>query len=372
MLGRAEEAIKPVEQALRLDPRNAGRNVWEWYLCDAYAHLAQWEKAIEWCEKSTASNPSLPLLSYVELTAANGWLGRPVEASATVAELNKLKPGFTVQDYLALPHPGNAKWQSEDQRIVEGLRKAGLPERLIGGRSTNVIAIPVVDADTKAIAGELFRPQGAGPFPAVIYLGYCRSFYDEGERSVEKTLLERLAVKGFATLILDPYTPRHKPGGVCEEVASKWGWFVTRGAEDAYAALNALAKLPDIDPKRVFLLGYGLGADSVLLATDSRTAANRPVTFAGVVSYWPYCGWGTDFLVPTLVLIGEKDDWDPASACTAINDKPNLEVVVYPGATHSFAIPGVTDDMGHHQVYDEKATQDAQARTEAFLTAHAK
>ena len=189
---------------------------------------------------------------------------------------------------------------------------------------------------------------------------------------MEKTLLERLPAKGFATLILDPYTPRHEPSGVCGEVESKWGWFVTRGAADAYAALNALAKLPDIDPKRVFLLGYGLGADSVLLATDSRTAANRPVKFAGVVSYWLYCGWGADFPIPTLVLIGEKDDWTPASACTAINDKPNFEVVVYSGATHSFAIPGVTDDLGHHQVYDEKATQDAQARTETFLAAHAK
>ena len=104
MLGRAEEAIKPVEQALRLDPRSPVRNVWEWYMCDAYAHLAQWEKAIEWCQKSVASNSSL-LFPYIELAAANGWLGRPAEASAAVAELQKLKPGFTVQDYLALPHP---------------------------------------------------------------------------------------------------------------------------------------------------------------------------------------------------------------------------------------------------------------------------
>ena len=71
--------------------------------------------------------------------------------------------------------PDNAKWESEDKRIVEGLRKAGLPEgpARMGGGYTNVIAIPVDDPDTKAIAGALFRPQGAGPFPAVIYLGYC-------------------------------------------------------------------------------------------------------------------------------------------------------------------------------------------------------
>src|SRR5208337_4035485 len=68
-------------------------------------------------------------------------------------------------------------------------------------------------------------------------------------------------------------------------------------------------EVADIDPKRVFLLGYGHAGNSAILATDSHAAANHPLTFAGAVSYWPWCGWGTDFSVPTLVLIGEKDDW---------------------------------------------------------------
>src|SRR5208337_3707294 len=75
-----------------------------------------------------------------------------------------------------------------------------------GGGYTNVIAIPVDDPDTKAFAGALFRPHGAGPFPAVIYLGYCASFASGDERAVQKTLVERLPAKGFATLIVDSYT----------------------------------------------------------------------------------------------------------------------------------------------------------------------
>ncbi|HTR14585.1 MAG TPA: adenylate/guanylate cyclase domain-containing protein [Roseiarcus sp.] len=132
MMGRADEAFQPLEQALRLDPRAPGRNIWESYICNAHAHLAQWEKALEWCEKSAASNPSL-FWPYIELAAANGWLGRPAQASAAVAKIRKFNPGFTVQDYLSLPKPNNPKWRSEDQRIAEGLRKAGLPERLAGG-----------------------------------------------------------------------------------------------------------------------------------------------------------------------------------------------------------------------------------------------
>jgi dienelactone hydrolase len=54
--------------------------------------------------------------------------------------------------------------------------------------------------------------------------------------------------------------------------------------------------------------------------------------------------------------------------------KTNFEVVVYPGDTHAFTTPfeKPVDYLGHHMVYDEKATQDAQQRADAFMAAHLK
>jgi hypothetical protein len=43
----------------------------------------------------------------------------------------------------------------------------------IGGGYTNVTAIPVKDPAIKAISGALFKPAGAGPFPAVVYMIGC-------------------------------------------------------------------------------------------------------------------------------------------------------------------------------------------------------
>ena len=100
--GRAEDALEPIEQALRLDPHDSGRNVWEYYMCDAYAHMAKWEQAAEWCEKSVASNPGY-LRARFDLAAAYGWLGRSVEAHAAVAEIQNLIPDFTVQRYSGVP-----------------------------------------------------------------------------------------------------------------------------------------------------------------------------------------------------------------------------------------------------------------------------
>ena len=86
-----------------------------------------------------------------------------------------------------------------------------------------------------------------------------------------------------------------------------------------------------------------------------------------------YCYDNVDPSVPTLVLIGEKDDWTPAANCQAVKGKANFEVVVYPGATHAFTMQ--MDNvvyLGHHMTYDEKATKDAQERAAAFLAAHLK
>jgi dienelactone hydrolase len=91
-----------------------------------------------------------------------------------------------------------------------------------------------------------------------------------------------------------------------------------------------------------------------------------------VIAYYPYCYDKVEFSASTLVLIGEKDDWQPAALCQAVKGKPNVEVVVFPGATSSFNLPwkAPMDFNGHHMVYDEKATLEAQQRVDAFMTAH--
>jgi class 3 adenylate cyclase/TolB-like protein/ABC-type sugar transport system substrate-binding protein len=125
LLGRAPEAFKPIELALRLSPRFAGRNIWEYYMCHAHALLAEWEQAIEWCGTSIASNPTFPP-PHIDLAAAYGWLGRSAEANDEAAKLQKLAPGLTAEQFLGSQPIDNPKWKSGTEQIAEGLRKAGL------------------------------------------------------------------------------------------------------------------------------------------------------------------------------------------------------------------------------------------------------
>jgi dienelactone hydrolase len=245
----------------------------------------------------------------------------------------------------------------------------------MGGGYTNVIPIPVNDPSVKAIAGALFKPEGTGPFPAVVYMSGCAGLNDPAEIEQEKVVVDGLLANGMATLIVDPFTPRGEMEGICAKLdRNTFVQYATRGGDDAVAALKVVKAMPDIDPNRVFLQGYSFGAISSLFATDTRTPGTHDTKIAGLIAYYPYCYDNVDPAVPTLVLIGEKDDWTSAAACQAIKDKPNVEVVVYAGATHGFTTPidKPATYLGHHIVYDEEATEDAQDRADAFIAAHMK
>ena len=129
VIGRAAEALAPVERAIRLSPRDPELYIWYFVLCHANTHLARDTQAIEWCLKSLATGKTF-YFAYVDLASAYAWRGQKAEAAAAVAELLKLRPGFTLQ---ALAQEGsgtsdNPAFRKEFQRIVEGARKAGLPE----------------------------------------------------------------------------------------------------------------------------------------------------------------------------------------------------------------------------------------------------
>ena len=127
-LDRAEDGFPGLETAFRLSPRDPGVPIWQQLVCVLHNFLAQWEQAIEWCDKARAGAPDnwLPL---VHLAAANAWAGHDKEAKEAVAQLQKLSPGFTVQKYAGIRRSDDPTYTAQRARIFEGLRKAGLPEQ---------------------------------------------------------------------------------------------------------------------------------------------------------------------------------------------------------------------------------------------------
>ena len=72
------------------------------------------------------------------------------------------------------------------------------------------------DPAVKSVAGALFKPDGSGPFPAVIYMSGCRGL--NAYMELQKKLISHLTSMGVARLVLDLFTPRDEMEGVCTKI----------------------------------------------------------------------------------------------------------------------------------------------------------
>lgn len=248
--------------------------------------------------------------------------------------------------------------------------------RTANGVRESAISIPVDNPGTKAISATLHRPDGPGPFSAVVYMQGCWDWSISPEQATRRAAVDHLAGEGVAVLIVDPLAPRSQSmeelcASITPDTLAK---YAPRASDNALAAVKALKAMPEIDPNRIFLQGYAFGADAALFAVDVSAKRDPNLTVAEVIAYYPLCADGMNPAIPTLVMIGDKDDWMPAAACqSAAKDKPGVELVVYPGETHAFVMPYVPGNyQGHRMIYDETAAADAAQRADAFMAAHMK
>ena len=202
------------------------------------------------------------------------------------------------------------------------------------------------------------RPEGPGPFPAVVILHDCSGLGPRSSGAPGRWAWE-LGARGYVTVIPDSFTTRGHPEGVCTNASPSRGEVApSRRVRDAYAALAHARALPYVDGRRVGLMGGSHGGSTTLAAMAARENAWDPLArekrpgFAAAVALYPGCGTtlGTGSadvtgtyrpVAPLLILIGEKDDWTPAAPCvklaasTRATEHP-VAISVYPGAHHSF------------------------------------
>lgn len=128
-IGRAEEAEAHVREALRLSPRDPHAYAWKGFAGDAKLQLGRWEESVAWCRRAVEANRNFPHAHFV-LAAALAQLGRLEEARSAVAAGLALSPPFSISraraDWTAASD--NPTYLAQLEPILDGLRKAGLPE----------------------------------------------------------------------------------------------------------------------------------------------------------------------------------------------------------------------------------------------------
>ncbi len=228
------------------------------------------------------------------------------------------------------------------------------------------------------IQGDLARPDGAGPFPAVVGLHGCAGMHD----TTKQRLADELVTRGYVVLLVDSYATR----GIDHACTS--GGFInfSNRRQDAYGALVFAAGQTFVDPHRVAAVGFSQGAWVTLSVAEPNSfeqlvPPGSDLRFRAAAAFYPLCkAAGARPEIPTLIFIGALDDWTPAADCTDKiaswgDDGPPIELVVYPGAHHGFYYPHLqpgTIMFGHRVEYNAAAADDASHRLHQFLDRHLK
>jgi adenylate cyclase len=119
--GLSEEAVRSFELAIRMSPVDPRLYRLFAGMGAAFVELGRFDEAILAGKRARRQNPSYSA-SYRCLASAFAHLGRDAEAREAAARLLETDPTFTISAWIARGGQSNAKL------LIEGLRKAGLPE----------------------------------------------------------------------------------------------------------------------------------------------------------------------------------------------------------------------------------------------------
>jgi dienelactone hydrolase len=247
------------------------------------------------------------------------------------------------------------------------------------------------DGNPTSLIGVLYKPEGAGPFPAIVLLHGCGGLISPktGEPDTRSVWwAEYFRQHGYVALMIDSFKSR----GVtlmCPHAQP----VIQADRErplDAYGALRYLQKQPFVRADRVGVVGWSHGGGTVLFTVDAAASArpeNLAHDFQAAVAFYPgWCktrshGWHWRTSIPLLVLLGESDNWVHAPPCEAfINDSrargSPVDLVVYPDTFHDFDWPNsvrrtIPNFSGQGEDYitapNPVAAEDAHARVIGFF-----
>lgn len=228
----------------------------------------------------------------------------------------------------------------------------------------------------------VYRPDGDGPFPAVVLLHGCG-----GVRASDHAWAELFRDRGYVAIVVDSLAFRglaeeERWRAVCEGRAL-WG---RERAGDLLATLAYLRALPYVDAERIALAGWSHGAwtimDALALEADGNLPTNLredPGGLAGVrgaILFYPYCGLGSltrngwKRSIPGLMLLAGRDRVTSHEECletaSVLRERGQpLDVHVYPNVDHAFDYTDLPPDA--KLPHDAEATADARQRVTKFL-----
>ena len=238
------------------------------------------------------------------------------------------------------------------------------------------------------------RPEGPGPFPAVVLLHGCHGI-SESNHEWSRWFRDQ----GYVAMLVDSWSPRGVPP-TCDpkfrDIPN------TERFDDAVGALRLLHTRPYVDREHVGVIGWsngGVFAVALVNGPSLERARRRGVVlpepgFRASVGFYPGgCYSLVNELVtrPLLVLLGDADDWTTPGPCVEMVEAmrrrgADARIVLYPQAYHYFDVIGQpraylpdvanrnkpNECCGATVAFDPAAFADARRRVAEFFGYHLK
>jgi dienelactone hydrolase len=155
------------------------------------------------------------------------------------------------------------------------------------------------------IPGTITKPEGEGPFPALVLLHGC-----SGIDSHHNDWATALALEGYVTVLVDSHGPRHMAESCTgASAAGDHIW-------DALGALRYLRALPLVAGDRIGVMGWSEGGAVALRASSDRLA-DHVLKERG------------------LLLRGEKDDWTSPIPCGGYRRRADTDPIIPPSPSQA-------------------------------------
>lgn len=181
-----------------------------------------------------------------------------------------------------------------------------------------------------------YQPNGAGPFPALLFVSGCSGFAPSVAPRAYTSAAERWRAKGYLVVFVDYLAARHLRN--CRSSAMLT---LAEIGRDVLAVAAYLRTQPSISPARITAIGWSYGGGGVLAALEQMNPGENGPLHA-IVAYYPVCRdvqpWRAR--VPVLSLMGAQDEVARPAECQQVFAQlppgTPLETRVYPEARHGF------------------------------------
>ena len=207
--------------------------------------------------------------------------------------------------------------------------------------------------------GFLALPAGGGPHPGVVVIHEAYGLNDD-----IKDITRRFAEAGYVALAVDLFSDRNRVVCMARYMTGMLLGSVNRyGIFDLKSALTVLAKMPEVDARRLGAIGFCMGGGFAIAwaCTDSRLKAIAPFYGSN-----PRPLETTRRLCPVVGSYPEKDFTARSGrALEQTLEKAGIthDIKIYPNAQHSFF-----SERG--RAYNKEAADDSWRRVTSFFGVH--